>query len=134
MTPRRIAIAASIAILLGSSLLVAAPASASTGDCPLYRACVWKDTNYETAGSGTNSKSFSQYLDDYTGYSWSSGQGGINDNVTSVYNHGAIESTRWFRDVGGLGGYFTLAPSAGDGNLANTGGSGGVGHNDWVSS
>jgi hypothetical protein len=125
---------AAVAAALVFSGLAASPVLAGTGDCPSGRACVWKDTNYATAGSGTNHKSFSQYLTNYVGYSWASGQGGINDNVTSLYNNGTLESTRWYEHSWGGGKYFTLDRREGDGNLANTSGYGGSGHNDWISS
>jgi hypothetical protein len=133
MIPARLTTIAVAAALAAATLLGAAPAYAGTGDCPSGRACVWKDTNYKTAGSDTKHKSFSQYIEDYRQYSWS-GQGGINDNVTSLYNNGNLESTRWYQDIWGVGAYFTLTKKHGDGDLSNTSGYGGSGHNDWISS
>lgn len=125
------AVAASIALVVGS-LLVAAPADAVT--CSAGRACLWKDTNYLTAGSATNSKSFSQYLTDFSGYSFASGQGPLNDNVTSLYNNGSSETAYFYEDADGYGPHFTLARLVGDGSLANAVGAVEAGHNDALSS
>lgn len=131
---RILAAAASVALIAGTAVVAASPAYADAGNCPSGRACVWKDTSYKTAGSGTNYVSFGQYIWGYYRFSWSSGQGNVNDNVTSLYNAGNFEKTRWYRDILGGGPYFTLSVGKGDSNLADSSGNGGSGHNDWISS
>jgi hypothetical protein len=135
MTPARLTTTiAATAALVAATLLGAAPAYAGTGNCPSGSACVWKDTNYKTAGSDTNYKSFGQYIWGYYQYSWGSGAGNINDNVTSLYNNGNLDSTRWYQDILGGGPYFSLAKKTGDGSLANAAGNAPSGWNDRISS
>lgn len=135
MSPSRIlAAVAAAAVVAGLGLVSAAPAHAAAGDCPSGRACVWKDTSYKTSGSGTNYISFGQYIWGYYQYNWSGGAGNANDNITSLYNNGNTESTRWYRDILGGGPFFTLGVRVGDHNLADSSGAGGSGHNDWISS
>jgi hypothetical protein len=135
MIPARLTTTIAVAAaLVAATLLGAAPAYANAGDCPNGRACVWKDTSYKTGASGTNYVSFGQYIWGYYQYNWTSGAGNVNDNVTSLYNAGTSESTRWYRDILGDGPYFTLLVGSGDSNLANASGAGGSGHNDWISS
>jgi len=119
-----------VAALGAAAVLVAAPANASSSDCPLGYSCVWKDAGYVTSGVGANYWGFKLYYTDFSGtaakYKNTSTQ--ANDNASSVYNNGNQSSVTYYRDANKGGWSIFRAKQTGYENL-NT-----VSANDALSS
>jgi hypothetical protein len=124
---RNLAAAAVVLSVVGAGLIAASPASAATGNCPRGATCVWKDTNYQTAGSDSALIGFQNYVDNYSFYSY--GGYNANDSISSIYNNGNVSSVIMYMNANFFGPSFLLARKLGDGDLGN--GAGAVPIGGW---
>ena len=96
-------------VLLGGAL--AAPASASSGQCPATTVCTWNGTNW----SGT--PAWSQNIGSFGSCYNVSAINGANNNAESVYNREAFQVS-FYSGTSGSGYLFSLAAGAGESDLS----------------
>lgn len=131
-TMARVAAAALVALL--ASVGFAGTASAAAGDCPSTYACIWRDANYVTNGSGVKHVKFFACHHDFRVSSYAGTTINANDSASSVSNRGTQASATFYVDNLYKGTSFTLAKGTGDGNLSDSSGHAPGGFNDKLSS
>lgn len=89
-------VAATAALSVAGSFAVAAPASAALSDCPSSYTCMWKDASYVTGGYGNIYSRFANGMTNFSNFTFDWGYGPLNNNVTSVYNHGTQQSSYFY--------------------------------------
>lgn len=109
--------AAVAALSIAGTMVVAAPASAATGDCPSGSTCYWKDSNYATGGVGWIYFEYQNGARDFSRYNFDFGNGPVNDNATSVYNNGNSQYSYTYVNSYFNGLLLQLATKTGSGNL-----------------
>ena len=87
------------AVLIALGVVTAAPASAAKSECALTYACGW-DTTY----FGGDRVAFQERMPSF-------GAVGMNDRITSLYNHGRYQEARFYVDSYYGGSYLTLSVS-----------------------
>lgn len=111
-----------VGVAMAAPLMVAAPASAASSDCPSGKTCIWQDHTYETNGSGIAYVAFGSYIPDFSQWDYATTTISAGNNAISVYNNGNSQSVRIYDQANRGGGYFQLAIKTGDGNISNTAG------------
>lgn len=111
-----------LAVAVAAPLLAAAPANAAASDCSSGYTCIWRDSSYQTNGSGTSRVQFQYYIPDYSTWSYSGTTINAGNNAISVYNNGNTDRVRIFDGANKGGSYFQLATKTGDGNISNSSG------------
>jgi hypothetical protein len=99
-------------VVLLTSVTVAGPAQASSGDCPTSFTCTWNGTSF----AGT--PAFSHTMPSAFGACVNiSAINGANNNADSVYNRNSFQVS-FYDDFGGGGYLFSLAAGASIANLS----------------
>ncbi|WP_448058600.1 peptidase inhibitor family I36 protein [Cellulomonas hominis] len=121
------------ALLVAGTAALATPASAATRSCTAGYTCLWGDAAYETGGKSANSLKFQNYITNFNGYTYSNTKTNANDSASSLYNAGST-AVLLYKNANKSSHAFTLLKGQDDGNLNNSDGYGGSGHNDNLSS
>lgn len=102
--------AAIVALLL--TFVATAPAAAATlNNCADGYMCLWRDTNFKTAGSTQDMVRLQLKIPNLALYSWAAG-GSANDSVTSITNNGTTSDAYAYTNSNG-GGYSLLIKKGG---------------------
>jgi hypothetical protein len=115
MKTTRITLVAAAAVLIGSSVLVAVPATAAPAACQPGQGCTYEDVNY-----GQGHINFNQNVRSYAAVGWwvPTNHPLTNDAASSAFNNGSTGRwTRVFLDEGYKGRYIQNAMGTGTPNL-----------------
>jgi hypothetical protein len=89
--------AAGVVIAMSAgSLMLATSAQAASSNCPSGQACIWKDSNYATGGSGTALRGFSMYIPDYGTWNYAGTAENAGNSATSVWNAGNAQNAYFY--------------------------------------
>lgn len=116
-----------MALAVGGAVL-AQPAEAATSNCASGYACLWRDNDYQTNGSGSGWMSFQYSVSNLSGWYYNGfshiGTYSADDSATSIYNQGTQLRACFYQDAVQSGkwqsGPFCLPLKTGRNNLSTS--------------
>ncbi|GIG20837.1 hypothetical protein Cch01nite_15610 [Cellulomonas chitinilytica] len=111
MVRRLIGIGAVFATLAGAGLVTAGAADAAYTDCPVGRACIWGDSQYQTGGNGASLLSFLYSYENFGRGTYPGTTRNGNDSASSVVNRGRGDYALFYYDNYCQVQVFTLQPN-----------------------
>ena len=112
-------------LLAGLGSVTQAPEShAASSHCPTAYACIWKDKDYSTTGSGNGWVAFQYSIVNYSGWYYNgfahTGSYSADNSATSIFNQGVTSTACWYKLANYSGTQTCMTRGSGRNNLATS--------------
>jgi hypothetical protein len=114
---RTAGIAATAALAVAFSALVATPAHAGLNDCPKGYVCVWRDNFYRTGNLERAFVKFQWYIPNYADYAYEGTGIGSTNTATSIVNNGRTDTAVMYANTSKRTELFQIPIGNRNGNL-----------------